>query len=411
MRWKEDKILDRVGWEGKVSYDIFPKNLCLGFKKDGLVSEFGEWHGQVWCWKVLLRKRLFNYEVDQWKDFIGRLEEFKLRPFFSYTRAWSYCSNGSFSVGSFCRCLENETQDWLEKYSFILQGVCLYKIEMFRWQLLIGGNHGERDGLIRFGEVAWRGGMFLAMQIRLWWSGLMVGQVCVRILTKKEHGIPFSLQLCGLFGNREIRLCSRIKSWGLVKRWIWLGSGWLCGSSTLGKEPLILFLLCCWISVPAALLQTLQKLPGRMFGPSPLSRDVLKFNVDGSVKGNPGYAGICGVMRDHSGKVVGSFSKHIGFADANSAEIAAIHQACVLCAGSPNLVGKKVIIISDSMTAISWVNGSNLGSLKHVNLIYDIKSLLHFLGRTVVGFNSRSTNNLMDCLAQRASNREGDFVI
>ncbi|KAK1567980.1 hypothetical protein Q3G72_018942 [Acer saccharum] len=78
--------------------------------------------------------------------------------------------------------------------------------------------------------------------------------------------------------------------------------------------------------------------------------------------------------------------------------------------GSLTLVGKEIIIISDSMVAVSWVNGSEFGSLNHVNLIYDIRSLLHFLGGTVVGYNSRSSNNFADCLAKKASNREEDFV-
>ncbi|KAK3183579.1 hypothetical protein Dsin_030865 [Dipteronia sinensis] len=102
--------------------------------------------------------------------------------------------------------------------------------------------------------------------------------------------------------------------------------------------------------------------------------------------------------------------RHIGNADANSAEIFAIHQACVLCAGSLTLVGKEVHIISDSIVAVSWVNGSGFGCLKHVKLIYDIRNLLRFLGRISVSHNIRSSNSFADSLAKKGSNMEGDSV-
>ena len=143
---------------------------------------------------------------------------------------------------------------------------------------------------------------------------------------------------------------------------------------------------------------------------NPLMDDDLMFNVDGSARGCPGSAGIGGVLRDHCGKVMGSFSRYIGNAEAITAEIIAIHQAAVLCANSQVLVGKDITIISDSKVVVSWVNGAGFGSLKHLNFIYDIRSLLSVLGRTVVIFNPRSTNCFADSLAKRGSNSEGDFI-
>ena len=138
--------------------------------------------------------------------------------------------------------------------------------------------------------------------------------------------------------------------------------------------------------------------------------NALKLNVDGSAKGNPGHAGIGGVLRDSKGKVLGSFSRYIGVNDANSAESMAIHQACVLCADSPSLIGKQILICSDSKVAVNWVNGSGFGSLKHLNLIYDIRSILSFLGNTTIIFNPRSTNSFADFLAKKGSCSVGDMV-
>ena len=78
---------------------------------------------------------------------------------------------------------------------------------------------------------------------------------------------------------------------------------------------------------------------------------------------------------------------------------------------SPVLVGKQVTIISDSKVAVSWVNGSDFGSLEHVNLIYDNRNFLSFLVRTAVIFNPRSTNSFADSLAKKGSNMEGDFFM
>ncbi|KAK3231507.1 hypothetical protein Dsin_003388 [Dipteronia sinensis] len=98
----------------------------------------------------------------------------------------------------------------------------------------------------------------------------------------------------------------------------------------------------------------------------------LKFNVVGSARENPGNAGIGGVLRDNLGNVLGLFADHVGILDSNSAEILAIHRGVSLCAQTDSLVGNEIDIISDSKVAVSWENSKGLGSLKYVNLIYDI---------------------------------------
>ncbi|KAK3222103.1 hypothetical protein Dsin_009128 [Dipteronia sinensis] len=79
----------------------------------------------------------------------------------------------------------------------------------------------------------------------------------------------------------------------------------------------------------------------------PPSGDALKFNVDGSSWGNPGSAGIGGVLSDFFGKILGSFSINVGHQDAISAEIMAIHKAVYLCSQTAVLFGKEIKVISD----------------------------------------------------------------
>ncbi|KAK3169154.1 hypothetical protein Dsin_000058 [Dipteronia sinensis] len=132
----------------------------------------------------------------------------------------------------------------------------------------------------------------------------------------------------------------------------------------------------------------------------PPSFDSLKFNVDGSAKGAPGLAGMGGVLMYSNRKILCIFSSFLGVKDANSAEIEAIHRACSLCVSNDDLRDR----------AVSWVNEGDFGSLKHINLIYDIRNILHYLSNTVVLYNSRATNSFADLLAKKGSSRNGDFI-
>ena len=59
-----------------------------------------------------------------------------------------------------------------------------------------------------------------------------------------------------------------------------------------------------------------------------------KFNVDGSSLGKPGPAGVGGVIRDSQGMIKLVFSKNIGMADSNLAELLAITEALSIIAKS-----------------------------------------------------------------------------
>ena len=147
-----------------------------------------------------------------------------------------------------------------------------------------------------------------------------------------------------------------------------------------------------------------------MFGaPPPIGS--LKFNVDGFSKGNPRAAGIGGVLRDSEGRVLGSFSLSIGFKDSITAKVLAIHKATELCMKTPALYGKEIILSSDSMIAVAWINGNGFGSLEHYNLIYDIREWLSFLGSAFVVFNSRFSNTFAEHLTRQRSGLVRNSVI
>ncbi|KAK3230293.1 hypothetical protein Dsin_002174 [Dipteronia sinensis] len=137
-----------------------------------------------------------------------------------------------------------------------------------------------------------------------------------------------------------------------------------------------------------------------------------KFNVDGSARGKPGLTGIRGILWDMEGKVHCLFSFLVGSKDSNMTKILAIQKACQLCALNTVLLGSNITIVSDSKVVVSWVNNNDgVGSLKHVDIIYDFRCLRNMMRGLSIEYNSRATNSLAENLAKMGSNMEGDIVV
>ncbi|XVF42328.1 hypothetical protein PTKIN_Ptkin01aG0352500 [Pterospermum kingtungense] len=65
-----------------------------------------------------------------------------------------------------------------------------------------------------------------------------------------------------------------------------------------------------------------------------LSLGSLKFNIDGAASGQPGPAGIGGILRDCNANIKMRFSKSIGIADSSLAEVLAVKEAFLLFSSS-----------------------------------------------------------------------------
>ncbi|KAK3218249.1 hypothetical protein Dsin_012219 [Dipteronia sinensis] len=106
----------------------------------------------------------------------------------------------------------------------------------------------------------------------------------------------------------------------------------------------------------------------------------LKFNVDGSSRGNPGRSGI------------------------GAAEIAAILKACQLCESVHCPSDVNVVIKSDYKSAASWVNGVGVGNIQFLDSLLEIMEILHRLKPKVsVHFANRSGNNAADFLVKHGA--------
>jgi ribonuclease HI len=127
----------------------------------------------------------------------------------------------------------------------------------------------------------------------------------------------------------------------------------------------------------------------------------LFFNVDGSVLGSPGPAGIGGVLRDHMGKILCVFSSHIGSQDVILAELLAIQRACELFGSKSEIASRPITFLSDSKTAVSWILKSIPGCNSHDQIISNIRSWLDSFHMAAVEFRPRSTNSFADVLAKK----------
>ncbi|XVF77486.1 hypothetical protein PTKIN_Ptkin14bG0048100 [Pterospermum kingtungense] len=74
------------------------------------------------------------------------------------------------------------------------------------------------------------------------------------------------------------------------------------------------------------------------------------------VRGQPGAAGIGGLLRDNNSKILLKFSKSVGIADSNLAELMAIKEAFELFIGSRWANDFRLAIESDSANVVKWIN-------------------------------------------------------
>ncbi|XVF17216.1 hypothetical protein REPUB_Repub10bG0100300 [Reevesia pubescens] len=81
----------------------------------------------------------------------------------------------------------------------------------------------------------------------------------------------------------------------------------------------------------------------------------VKFNVNGSVKGNPGLAGCGGVLKTSDGSIVALFLGLIGYSDSNMVELMAIKLALEVFVKTKQFRKDQLIIESDSFIATKWV--------------------------------------------------------
>ncbi|KAK3227433.1 hypothetical protein Dsin_007295 [Dipteronia sinensis] len=338
--------------------DSFPRIFALSTLKEGSVSNFEFWQGLTWFWHISLRRNLFGWELNHWNCFIAVLNCIEIRQSTTDALAWNFSSNGIYTVRSFCRAMEasRPNESWLDNFS---------------WQDLAGGwaafspsNQHNR---------AWNS-LFFAVVWSIW-------------ETRNSK----------VFNNGEATVCLAADSVKLKVAW------WFKFYGRGSTDPITFILINikdrCTDSIVSKQKKVEEWIP-------PITNG-LKFNVDGSVRGKPGPAGIGGVLRDDYGRILCLFSLFVGIRDSNEAEPMAIEKATQLCASNPSMMGRDITIVSDSKVAVSWINKAGFGNINHVDTVYSVRHYLASLGGTVVSFASRASNSFADNLAKLGSSIAG----
>ncbi|KAK2654741.1 hypothetical protein Ddye_014597 [Dipteronia dyeriana] len=124
-----------------------------------------------------------------------------------------------------------------------------------------------------------------------------------------------------------------------------------------------------------------------------------------------GNEGIGDVLHDSYGVVFCSFSASVGKVDGSTAELMAIHKACLLYFLKGLLSRRSVLIESDSKVVLSWLKDCDFGNLALMNIIYEIRSMLHTYGNLLVSYASRDSNMVADGLAKKGLFTDGECVV
>ncbi|KAK2649662.1 hypothetical protein Ddye_017151 [Dipteronia dyeriana] len=201
-------------------------------------------------------------------------ESGRIRRGISDVLVWTVNSKGFFSVNSFCRRIEGECHDIDEIGKFIWKGISPPKFETFVWQLLkerVMVRQDFRNQKVFKGKKA---------------------DFSVAIDT-----IKFRTAFWFKFHDRGV------------------------------KDSITAIML----NIPDLCIDPRRSRKRKVEEWIPPVSEGLKFNVDGSSRGNPRPAGISGVLRDSRGKIICLFSLYMGIFDSNLMELLAIEKACSLC--------------------------------------------------------------------------------
>lgn len=139
----------------------------------------------------------------------------------------------------------------------------------------------------------------------------------------------------------------------------------------------------------------------------PPPHGVLKFNVDGSSRGNPGVSGAGGVLRNSTGATLGFFSLPLGITWAYIAEVKAILNALLFC---KNNSVSQFVVESDSSLAVGWVvNKAN----RPWKLLFDLNQidlLMVEVGCVEISHIFREANVEADKLAKSGCDRSSPLA-
>ncbi|XVE62793.1 hypothetical protein DITRI_Ditri06bG0148400 [Diplodiscus trichospermus] len=215
---------------------------------------------QEWIPGIVLKRRLFDWEISQWNRFQSVIEKYHVSSSMEDKLVWKSSTTGEYSAKFFCKdhldTWEFKMSDWTKVWA----GLTPPKVETFCWQLLKGGI-AYREGYDRIGvSFGVFNGLLIKTPGHFLWSGILSNEIVI-------HGKRVDVNL--VIDVIKVRVASWIKAkWPTIHM----------GIMDMVRCPLE-------IVIPA---KATKKTPVIEWS-KPVSGE-LKFNVDGASLGKPGPA-------------------------------------------------------------------------------------------------------------------------
>ena len=378
--WRDEWI------EGVVLKDVFPRIFALSVNKLGKVKEFGTLSINGWQWEIPLRRRLFGWELHQWSVLMSLLKGHVVCDSFKDSFVWKGSTSGKYSVYLYCKSVRTSSNSDKEVWKLVWKGLAPSKVEVFCWQLF-RGRIAVKEQLVRRGLLdtslasctfckvecesighlffscysSWKIWMYCCSLWGLHWvvhhdpsTMFMAWQHALPDKYSKElwimsfYAITWSIWLLRndmAFNGKVFDLEQFIDTFK-IRLASWFKAKWPKSLHTISE------IVNFSKDVQAPKVSKTSKRTLVWKTPPP---NFLKFNVDGSARGKPGLAGIGGALRDCKTAIKAVFSKSIGVADSNLAELLAVREALKVFTSTRWASTHRLIIESDSTNVVKWM--------------------------------------------------------
>ena len=428
--------------EGVVLRLAFPRIFALAANKEGKVRDLGRWINNYWSWKIVLRRRLFDWELYQRHEICEMLKMYVVSDNFKDSYIWKGSSSGRYAASLYCKYMLNAQVSDKELWKMVWMGLAPPKVEVFCWRL-VRERIATKDQLVKRGLLERRQAVCVFCNTemesvdhlffschsswKIWMHFCSMWGVDWVMHNQPSRAIASWYYALPVKAGKEVWFMSFfVISWSI---WLMRNDMIFNGKVFDSRQIIdtIRLRIAWWFKAkwPDSVYSILDIVRFPNITQSPLkSRAVknaalwkapplgsLKFNVDGSARGKPGPAGIGGVLRDCMAATKVVFSKAIGVADSNVAELLAIREALRIFAASKWVSSHRIIIESDSSNAVKWVlhpQGAPWTMKNQISHIETLKGLV--IGWDIV-HTPRECNEIADALAKSGVTRTSDLLV
>ncbi|KAK8684699.1 hypothetical protein V6N13_040715 [Hibiscus sabdariffa] len=124
--------------------DVFPRIFVLATDKCGVVADFESEVNGGWQWKIVLRRRLFDWEKVIWDQFLEVLSFVKPVLNLEDSVRWAASANGFYTPKPYCDIVS------FDGMKLVWPNFAPPKVEAFMWRL-VHGRIPTRDELFKRG--------------------------------------------------------------------------------------------------------------------------------------------------------------------------------------------------------------------------------------------------------------------